>query len=148
MCIWDQTVECMHPGQACSVNVIMNPFQEASIHLILNVHINNRSGKETFHTSSMTFPCSKVQWSITILEWVQWFSQKHGTHMCMIEQCLPDLMRVRNCKYNMQNAKHCPGFISAVGPEKLHVHVVHLYVYMYLSHCATSHICTCICKIH
>ena len=29
-------------------------------HLILNVHINTRSGKETFHTSSMTSPCSKV----------------------------------------------------------------------------------------
>ena len=29
-------------------------------HLMLNVHINTRSGKEMFHTSSMTSPCSKV----------------------------------------------------------------------------------------
>ena len=36
-----------------------------------NVHINTRSGKEKFHTSSMTSSCSKVEWSITILEWVQ-----------------------------------------------------------------------------
>ena len=27
---------------------------------VLNVHINTRSGKKTFHTSSMTSPCSKV----------------------------------------------------------------------------------------
>ena len=34
-------------------------FSEAN-HLILNVHINTRIGKEMFHTSSMTSHCSKV----------------------------------------------------------------------------------------
>ena len=29
-------------------------------HHVFNVHINTRSGKETFHTSSMTSTCSKV----------------------------------------------------------------------------------------
>ena len=47
-------------------------------HLILNGHISTRSGKEMFNTGSTTFTHSKLQWSITILEWVQstWWIQR------------------------------------------------------------------------
>ena len=54
---------------------------------LIDVHINTRNGKEMFHTSGMTFLCSKVQWSITILEWVYamvlstWWVQRTHVHV-------------------------------------------------------------------
>ena len=40
--------------------IVQSTTMYTTTHLILNVHINTRSGKEMFHTRSMTFPCSKV----------------------------------------------------------------------------------------
>ena len=65
------------PLQSVLSTIISSVIFNALTHNILDVHINTRSGKETFKTSSMTFPCRKDQWSITTLEWMKYFSQ-HG----------------------------------------------------------------------
>ena len=60
----------------------------APTHPLYHVHINTRSGKEMFHTSSMTSPCSKVQWSITFILDLQYttYSQCNSTFFQMLLQ--------------------------------------------------------------
>ena len=46
-------------GYNSSINMVGTTMYKPT-HIILNVHINTRSGNETFHTSKFTARCSKV----------------------------------------------------------------------------------------
>ena len=73
-----------HTGRWLFIQLHLLAFN-GSTHHIGNVQMNTRSGKETFHNiNSTTSPCSEVQWSVTMLEWVQYSS----VDPYMIQLCL------------------------------------------------------------